>query len=179
MKRLYLPLILFLFLVMEGVALDLLPGSLLTGDLLIVPHWVLIYLVFITIFYDKETTYFSIIYALTFGLLIDVVYTGILGVYMFSYAFAIYITHLLNKMLHGNIHVSILLGAVAVILSDISIHVIYLVAGVNDMMWKDYFMTRLLPTLISNLVFLVVLYPIVVKRLTTWGQEQLSRSNTL
>ncbi|WP_042223334.1 rod shape-determining protein MreD [Oceanobacillus manasiensis] len=179
MKRLYLPLILFLFLVLEGVALDLLPGRLLTGDLLIVPHWVLIFLVFITIFYENERTYYSFIYALVFGLLIDVVYTGILGVYMFSYAFAIYIVHLLNKLVHANIHVSILLGVVAVVLSDISINVIYLVAGVNDMIWQDYFMTRLLPTLISNLVFLVILYPLFVKRLTTWGQEQLSGNNTL
>ncbi|MFD2628682.1 rod shape-determining protein MreD [Oceanobacillus kapialis] len=179
MKRLYLPLILFLFLVFEGVALDLLPASLLTGDLMIVPHWILILLVLMTVFYDKETTYYSFMYALIFGLLIDVVYTGILGVYMFSYAFAIYVIHMLNKMLHGNIHVSILLGTVALGLSDIAIHVIYMVAGINDMAWADYLMARLLPTVISNLVFLIVLYPIIVKRLTFWGQEQLTRGNTL
>ena len=93
MKRLYLPLILFLFIVLEGVALDLLPVQLLSAQTLIVPHWVFIILIFIVIFYDKEDTYYSIVYAVIFGLLIDIVYTGILGIYMFSYGFGIYIIH--------------------------------------------------------------------------------------
>src|SRR5690625_6893718 len=76
MKRLYVPLILLLFVVLEGVALDLLPVQLLNTKTLIVPHWVLIILIFIVIFYDLEDTYYSIIYGIIFGLLIDIVYTG-------------------------------------------------------------------------------------------------------
>src|SRR5690625_4122041 len=98
MKRLYLPLILFLFIVLEGVALDLLPVQLLSAQTLIVPHWVFIILIFIVIFYDKEDTYYSIVYAVIFGLLIDIVYTGILGIYMFSYGFGIYIIHELTRL---------------------------------------------------------------------------------
>ncbi|MGX9932056.1 rod shape-determining protein MreD [Virgibacillus salarius] len=179
MKRLYLPLILFLLLVLEGVALELLPGYLLTSDLLIVPHWVLIFLVFIAIFYDKDQTYFSVLYALLFGLLIDIVYTDVLGVYMFSYALIIYAVHGFKKLLHGNIYVAMLLGVCGIALADVSIHLIYTVIGKTDMVWKAYLMHRMLPTIGSNLVFLLMLYPIVVKKLTTWGREQLTKSNTI
>src|SRR5690625_6724150 len=86
MKRLYLPLILFLFMVLEGVALELLPAKLVMSNSIIVPHWVFIFLAFIAVFFDEENTYYSVLYAVIFGLLIDVVYTGVLGVYMFSYA---------------------------------------------------------------------------------------------
>lgn len=179
MKRLYLPLILFLLLILEGVALELLPADLLRSDLLIVPHWVLVFLVFMAVFYDREHTYFSVLYALIFGLLIDVVYTGILGVYMFSYALVIYIIHGLRKMLHSNIFVTLLLGVIGIALTDISIHTIYEVVGVADILWKDYFIYRLLPTVLANLLFIAALYSILVKPLRRWGQEQLSRSKSL
>src|SRR5690625_651119 len=100
MKRLYLPLILFLFMVLEGVALELLPANLVMSNSIIVPHWVFIFLAFIAIFFDEENTYYSILYAVIFGLLIDVVYTGVLGVYMFSYAVSVYVIYGLKKMIH-------------------------------------------------------------------------------
>jgi rod shape-determining protein MreD len=179
MKRLLLPFILFLFVVLEGVALELLPSKLVMGNLLIVPHWVLVFLVFLAVFYDYENTYFSVLYGIIFGLLIDVVYTGVLGVYMFSYAIVIYIVHGLKKMLHGNIYVTLLLGFIGVALADSLIHFIFKMVGLTDTVWTDYFTHRLLPTVILNLVFLLILYPIFVKRLTTWGREHLTKSNSI
>lgn len=178
MKRIYLPLILFLFVVLEGVALELLPSNLVMSDLFIIPHWVLVILIFIAIFYDRENTYFSVLYGLIFGLLIDVVYTGVLGVYMFSYALIIYIIHGLIKMLHGNIYVTLLLGFIGIVLADNSINFIYTMVGITDMTWINYIKIRLIPTVVSNLLFLILLYPIIAKRFTRWGKEQLSKNNT-
>ncbi|WP_205601348.1 rod shape-determining protein MreD [Virgibacillus sp. YIM 98842] len=179
MKHLYIPLFLFFFLILEGVALELLPVALLTSELLIVPHWVLIFLVLTAMFYEKDTTYFSIIYALIFGLLIDVVYTGVLGVYMFSYALVIYLVLGLRKVFHGNIYVSLLLGIISVMLADVAIHVIYSAAGVIQMVWNDYAIYRLLPTVLSNIVFILILYPLFAKRLSKWSEGLLAGSDSL
>src|SRR5699024_12523324 len=108
MKRLLIPLILFLLLILEGVALDLLPVSLLKGDLVFVSHWVFVFLVLLAIFFDRGDTYFSVFYGLLFGLLTDIVYTGILGVYMFSYAFAAYMINGFTKILYANFFLSLL-----------------------------------------------------------------------
>lgn len=178
MKRLYVPLILFLFVVLEGVALEILPSKLVVSNLLIIPHWVLVLLVFVAIFYDRENTYYSVLYGLVFGLLIDIVYTEMLGVYMFSYALVIYIIHGLKRMLHGNIYVTLVLGVVGIVLADISINFIYTVIGVADMTWIEYMKHRLLPTVLSNLVFLLLLYPFFAKRFIRWSWEQLSRDNS-
>ncbi|MFA1822543.1 rod shape-determining protein MreD [Virgibacillus oceani] len=179
MKRIFIPLILFFFLMLEGVALDFLPVSILTSDLLIVPHWVLLFLVMTAVFYERDTTYYSIIYALIFGLLIDVVYTGILGVYMFSYTLVVYLVLGLRKIFHGNIYVTLLLGIISVILADVAIHVIYSAAGIIQMMWNDYAINRLLPTIISNIVFLLILYPLMAKRLIRWREAHLTGRDTL
>ncbi|WP_164668479.1 rod shape-determining protein MreD [Virgibacillus doumboii] len=178
MNRLYIPLILFFFLVLEGVALELLPASLVTNELIIVPHWVFIFLLFLAIFYDRENTYLSVLYGIVFGLLIDIVYTGVLGVYMFSYAVIIYIIHGLTKMLHANFFAVILLGVAGLVLTELSINTIFSVVGITEMVWKDYLLYRMIPTLIANLLFLLVLYPLMTRRIASWGDERFSKNTT-
>ncbi|MUK86975.1 rod shape-determining protein MreD [Ornithinibacillus sp. L9] len=173
MKRLFLPLLLFIFLVFEGVAIELLPNN-LVGDFLIIPHWVLILLIYITIFYDLEDTYHSVVYALIFGLLIDIVYTGTLGVYMFTYAIVTYVIHSLMKVLHSNFYVTVLAGIIGVALADLAIFVIYMVVGITDFAWSVYVGSRLIPTVLANIVFLLLLYPFIAKRLVNWKHEQLN-----
>ncbi|ALX48206.1 rod shape-determining protein MreD [Lentibacillus amyloliquefaciens] len=174
MKRLLILGILFLLLVLEGVALDMLPGSLLTGDLIIVSHWVFVFLAFLAIFFDREDTYFSVFYALLAGLLIDISYTGILGVYMFSYALSVYIVHGLTKLLHSNFFVTILLGAIGLILAEVFIYLIYSMTGIAELGWEDYLINRMIPTLLANILFLLVLYPFTANRLVNMRDEQLS-----
>lgn len=176
MKRLYLPLILFAFVVLEGVAIELLPSSFVINDLLIIPHWVFIFLLYMAIFYDSDQTYFSVLYGAIFGLLIDVVYTEILGVYMFAYAFIIYVIHGIRKLLHGNIYVTILLGIVGILLADFTIYLIYSVVGLTDMALTEYLLYRLIPTILANLLFLLVLYPFTRNRLLKWHDEQISKN---
>ncbi|SFA68943.1 rod shape-determining protein MreD [Lentibacillus halodurans] len=176
MKRLLIPLILFLLLIMEGVALDILPVSLVSGDLRFVSHWVFMFLVFLAIFYDREDTYFSVFYGLLFGLLTDIVYTGVLGVYMFSYALSIYLIHGMTKILHANFLVTILLGAAGLVLVEVFINLIFSVTGISELIWPDYWVYRLIPTVIANILFLLALYPIMMKRLVRWKEEQLSGS---
>jgi rod shape-determining protein MreD len=173
MRRLFLPLILLLLVVLEGVALDILPSNLIDGDLMITPHWVLMFLVLVAIFYDSEETYHSILYAMVFGLLIDIAYTGILGVYMFTYGGVIYIIHGLRNMLHSNIYTILLFGIMGVAAADFIINIIFYVIGIMDAPWMDYLMYRLIPSILANSLFVLLFYPLFAKRLARW-REQLS-----
>lgn len=172
-RRFIFPLILFVVVVLEGVALELLPYQLLMGSYTIVPHWLFITLVYIAIFYDRNDTYYAVLYALIFGLLIDVVYTGILGVYMISYALVIYIVRGLKKMLQGNFYVLLLLAAFGIAIAEISIYTIFTVIGLADMPLETYLINRLVPTILLNLLFLIVIYPFTVKRMRKWDAELL------
>lgn len=175
MKRLYLPLTLFIFMIMEGVALELLPASLVRSHLMIIPHWALIILVFAAIFYDENTN-FSVIYAAIFGLLIDIIYTNILGVYMFTYAVSIYIISRLTKFLHSNLLTAILLATLALTVADISINVVYTMIGIASYTWKYYTIHRLLPTMLANILFLIVLYPLITKWFKKWKSQRTTSS---
>lgn len=177
MKKAYLPLILLVLVIFEGLAINLLPKEIALSDYLIIAHWVLAFLVYIAVYYDLEDTYYSIVYAFMFGLLIDVVYAGVLGVYMFSYGIAIYAVHGLQKILHRNFYVLLLLCVTAIALADGLIYLMYTVIGVTDMIWSDYLLRRLLPTILANLLFLLLLFPLLKKRIVRWSEEQLDHGN--
>ncbi|MFZ3576408.1 rod shape-determining protein MreD [Virgibacillus sp. DJP39] len=177
MKRLYLPLILFVFVILEGVAIELLPSDLVMNNLLIIPHWVFVFLLYMAIFYDSDHTYFSVLYGAIFGMLIDIVYTGVLGVYMFAYAFTIYLLHGISKFVHGNIHVTILLGIIGIMFADFIIYLIFSVVGLTDMVLANYLLYRMVPTILANLLLLIVLYPIIKNRLIKWQDDQISKTN--
>ncbi|WP_047984039.1 rod shape-determining protein MreD [Ornithinibacillus californiensis] len=173
MRHIFLPLILLLLVVFEGVALDILPSSLIDGDLMITPHWVLIFLVLIAMFYDRKDSYISIIYALIFGLLMDIAYTGILGVYMFSYGLVIYFIHELRNLLHSNIYSALLFGIIGIIIAELVINLIYYFVGIMDAEWMDYVMSRLIPSILANSIFLLIIYPMFAKRLEKWKNTKI------
>lgn len=104
-------------------------------------------------------------------LLFDIVYTGILGVYMFSYALVIYIVRGLKKMLQGNFYVLLMLSAFGIAIADVSIYAIFTVIGFTDMPIEVYLLNRLIPTILMNLLFLVLIYPFIIKPMRKWGTE--------
>jgi len=168
MNRIYLPLVLFLVMVLEGVALELLPATVTDGKLLIISHWVLISLVFSAIFFDDEHTSYSVVYAIIFGLLIDIVYIHILGIYMFTYAMTIYIIKKLTRLFHSNLASTLLLGILGIVLADWFIYIIFTMIGYADLSLGNYLLYRLLPTIMANIIFLIIVYPLLSKKLPQW-----------
>lgn len=173
MKRLFFPIILFIILVTEGVAIDFLPNVLASTDILITPHWVFVFLLLISLFYDTNDTFFAIFYGVIFGLLIDIVYTGVLGVYMFVYPFAIYIVHLLKRFLQANLYMAIALSTISLFLIEIMLLLIFSIIGPVDVSNTYFFIHRFIPTLIANVLFLLPVYFLSANRLRMLRKEQL------
>ncbi|MDC3412470.1 rod shape-determining protein MreD [Terrihalobacillus insolitus] len=175
MKRFFLPLLLLLFLVFEGVAPEILPRDLINGKLYIIPHWVLVFSIMITIFYDLDHTFYAVLYGVIFGFIIDVVYTDVLGVYMFFYGVVNYFIHGLKLVLHSNLFIALLLVALGVTLADVGLYVTYNFIRIADVTWQDYAMSRLIPTVVANLFFLIVIYPLFKGKLEQWSELQLNK----
>ncbi|UOR12161.1 rod shape-determining protein MreD [Halobacillus amylolyticus] len=137
MRRYIIAGLLLILLVMQGMAMSLLPANLVYSDLLITPHWVLCLVIIIAIFYDRDDTYHAIWYGMIFGLLIDVAYTGVLGVYMATYATTAYILHGIKKMFHANFIAASLLAILSVAMADTMLYIIYSFVQVTTFTWGD------------------------------------------
>jgi len=172
-SRVYLVVILFTLLALEGVALDFLPAIIIESETIIISHWVFIFTFYIALYYDTENTYHGVIFAAIFGLLIDIVYTNILGVYMFAYFVSIYLIFIMGRSIRVNLLGAILLGIVGLTIVDFIIYFIYYFIGVTYIAIDDYAYYRLLPTILANIIFLIILYPLLYKRLARWQERQL------
>lgn len=171
MSRYIIPLICLFLLVMQGMAMSMLPSRLVYSDLLMTPHWTLIFLIIVAIFYDRDDTYKAVWYGLAFGLLIDVVYTGVLGVYMVTYTLVIYVIHGLNKLVHANFLAASILAIIGVAFADTLLYITYSFVQITSMTWGEYALLRFLPTLAANMIFFILLYPLVKERVSLWSEE--------
>ncbi|KAB8134730.1 rod shape-determining protein MreD [Gracilibacillus oryzae] len=159
-----------LFLIMlEGTLANVLTDiSFLPSDWQVTSHFLLIFVIFITIFFDQRNTYYSFLFAVLFGLFIDILYTPVIGIYLFVYAVAIYIVRNLMKWLHANFYVTVLMMILGVFTADILAYFLYNIIQIHNMGWNDYFFHRLLPTTGWNVGIGIVFYPLIYKLLRKW-----------
>ncbi|GEM03803.1 hypothetical protein HMI01_07910 [Halolactibacillus miurensis] len=156
MSRLFPPLILFMLIILQGINFLFIPDSFEASGFIVTIHGVFVFLIMIGLYYDEETSYYSFLYAILSGLVLDIVYSQIIGVYMFSYAVVIYVIHHLRKVLHVNFYVSSFVFFLAIILVDGMIYWLYQLIGITGLSIQDYLEQRLLMTLAMNyLVFLI------------------------
>ncbi|MGP4071385.1 rod shape-determining protein MreD [Piscibacillus sp. B03] len=171
MRFLYLPLTLMVFLILESVAVRFIPKSIIMSDLIYIPHWILVFSLLILLFYDKEHTYHGIINGVIFGALFELVYTDLVGIYVLAYGIALYLVHLLIKVLQQNFIVSFLLVFVSIIVAEFILYFVYSLVGQVDLAVQQFMQLRLIPTTLSNLLFLLIIYPFFAKRLMKWQEE--------
>jgi rod shape-determining protein MreD len=154
MKRVILPFVISCCFIFESIFARYFPEGLFGGNYIIVPHFLLVALLLMGVYYSRNR---AILFAFIFGLLFDVFYTEILGVYMFLFPLSVYIADKMMKILQNNLFV-----AAIVIIFNISL-VEFLVYEINLLILKlpmtitEFLEYRLLPTLALNVIFFIIM----------------------
>ncbi|WP_191567027.1 rod shape-determining protein MreD [Metabacillus idriensis] len=157
MNRILLPLLMLFIFISESTFVDLIELPFTSDDQVIIPRFVMLSLVFITAYHSQK---FGLIYGIVFGLLHDIVYTEILGIYLFAYPLFAYLISKALKALQGNMLVVLFLSLLAVTLLEFYLYGIQMLIGYSHLSFYDFTNLRLLPTLIANSVGAVILiYP--------------------
>ena len=136
-------------------------------DTVVVPHFVMIIILFVAIYVSIPQ---AIVYSIFAGLLYDVVYTDLIGVYMFSMAVTTYVIALCAKVIHTNVIVGLLFVLIAETMLDFMIYGIYTLVGIVNMPVNVFLFERLFPSFILNGVFFILLY-FPMRRLTDQLKE--------
>ncbi|NIK11241.1 rod shape-determining protein MreD [Alkalibacillus sp. S2W] len=170
MKIFLLPLVTLILLVLQSVLTEVIPSSFLDG-MLYIPHWPLVISIIVMIFYDREHSYVGLMNGLAFAFLTDLTFTSILGVYLLGYGVSLYVIHLLKRVLHKNFLVSIVFVLLGVAIADLIIFGVYFLIGQVMIGFQDYLTIRLVPSLIVNVIGLLILYPLTKPMLTKWKYE--------
>ncbi|WP_203333116.1 rod shape-determining protein MreD [Planococcus beigongshangi] len=120
----------------------------------IVPRFLLMYLIFVTVYYDAKR---AMIYGLFFGLLYDVFFIDIIGLYSFLYPLMCLIASYIVKSVQRNLVVATLLTLVLTALFEFMLYLFFSAISLAALPAEAFFISRLLPTMIANSVFLVML----------------------
>ena len=155
MKRVYLPAILFLCFIIEGTIMQVIAPENFGSQLVLVPRFAMIVLILIALYVSIPL---AVIYAIAAGLLHDIIYTDFIGIYMFSMAVAAYVVGQAAKVMHINAIVGLLVSFVTVIVLDFLIYGLYSLIGFIDFPLKLFLLERLLPSLILNGGFFILIF---------------------
>ncbi len=155
---------------MEGTIFQFLNPVMMNQDTLTVPRFLIVLLVFIGIHIGRSA---SIPYGLCFGLLYDVVYTPILGVYLFGFGIIGYMFALSHKRIQDSIVFQIFLALIAVFLFECYQYGLFQLIGITDMESSFFWQTRVIPTILLNGAFAILAY-YPVKKLLSYVKLQAS-----
>ena len=128
------------------------------GGRILAPRFLFSALLFLTIFAGKKQ---GIIYSAIFGLLFDIVYVEVIGVYFFLFPFICYLISKMMQVLWANKIVSIVAVVLGIALLEIGVYEMNYLIHVTDLNFMSFFHLRFYPTLLFNLCFVILIcYPL-------------------
>ncbi len=147
MKKFYVSLLAAFLFIFESLFVNQLAGLFADGDKILAPRFLMLFLVFMAAYSNNRK---ALWYSFVLGLLFDIVYTEILGVYMAIFPVIIYLVGKLMKMLQNNIFVVSFISLVAVVMLECIIAGFHSLIGSVNMSISEFMSIRLLPTLLLN-----------------------------
>ena len=157
MRKILLPLLFGCLFIAESLYVQFIPNDPFGGRIL-APHFLFSALLFLTIFVGKKQ---GIIYAAVFGLIFDIVYVEVIGVYFFLFPFISYLISKMMQVLWANMVVSILAVVLGIALLELGVYELNYLIHVTDLDFMSFFHLRFYPTLLFNVCFVIVVsYPL-------------------
>lgn len=161
MIRSVVPIIALLLFFLEPVFSLFSPIAIGDGLFTLVPRFVIVYLIFIAVYYSRQR---AIIYGIVFGLLYDVFYIDIIGLYAFLYPLICYIAAVIIRYVYKHIVTVMVLALLLIALLEVLSYSFASIIAITSMEPKDFMTSRLIPTMIANSIF-VVMFGWIIKKL--------------
>lgn len=126
------------------------------GDQIVflVPRFLILYLIFIAIYYNQKR---AVLYGLFFGLLYDVFYIDIIGLYSFLYPLLCFIAGWSVKYIHQHLAITTVIAVLLVVSMEVLLYEFFFLIHLTSMTFQTFLNSRLLPTMFANLLFLAML----------------------
>lgn len=123
--------------------------------LVFIPRFTMMVIMFVALYINVPL---AVTYAFATGLLYDIIYTDFIGIYLFSMALTAYVVSQSAKIMHVNAIVGTLAALVAVIVLEFLVYGVYTLIGFVDFPIKLFVLERLLPSVVVNSIFFILIY---------------------
>lgn len=170
MQRYFLPVILYVLFLFEGTVMPLITPSVWQSKIDVTSHFTFIIILFIAIYVSRH---WALTYGLAFGMLHDIVYYGpMLGTYTFILGLVAYLIGLLSAYSKANLLRSMLFIVLGDFLLECMLYGIYRVFQITHISVHFALTYHILPSLLINLLFAILIYVPMRKLLENVGAER-------
>ena len=152
--RLLLPSVAVLLFLIEPVFAKFSPIEMFDQMIYLVPRFLFMYLLFLAVYYDRKK---SIIYGIVFGLLYDVFYIDIIGLYAVLYPLLCLFMSKIVTYIQQSLPIVTILTVIFVALLEFIIYEFFVLISFTSMQMSEFVLLRLVPTIFANLLFLILL----------------------
>ncbi|MGF3066758.1 rod shape-determining protein MreD [Facklamia sp. P12950] len=149
------PLVLLFALVIDSALPSIFPTAFLGNEQIIVSHLLLYFIVTFS-FYLRNTS--IMIYAFFIGLIADAYNSTILGLYAILYFLIAYFILSIRRHFPRNAIIHMMLFIVSITIIDFIVYLFYQQVGLSRLLFEDYVVMRLGPTLIFNMALTFFMY---------------------
>lgn len=160
MRTLYYFLIgILLFYIDTAIGL-LIPMHIGKFELVFVPHLTFMYILMMVVYRGFGV---SLLLSIFLGVMTDVYFGSIYGVYLFGYILFLALMHRFFKIFYKDHSMLFIIILASTLLLEVYVALIYGMLGFIQFDIIHFVVFRLLPTLIMNFVLLIMLYPLIIK----------------
>lgn len=145
----------FLLFLIEGFILQVLIRADFSSDIYTYPLFVITFIIFVTVFGNERE---SMIIAIVFGLLYDIVYGRVLGVYTFGILGIVYLIKWFIQYYHPTFILYLLIEAAGIIIFEVFSYGILSLFQLVNIPFSFVLSNILIPTILFNLVFASIYY---------------------
>lgn len=156
-KRIIIPLLFFLFLV-DGLLIPLLTKTDYSSSFSPYPRLVLIVLIYIAIYHRRRD---ALLLAFICGIFVDLLFGRVYGIYTISVIGVIFFCITLAELRHPSFYYYMFIQLVAISGFEIFIFGLHKIYGLVTVLFNEMLLYILLPTLIFNLMFAALFYPLL------------------
>ncbi|MEC1178348.1 rod shape-determining protein MreD [Metasolibacillus meyeri] len=152
--RLLIPTVAVLLFLLEPMFAKFSPIVIGEQLVFLVPRFLILYLIFVAIYYNRKR---AVLYGLFFGLLYDVFYIDIIGLYTFLYPLICFLAGWSVKYVHQHLIITTILAVMLVASMEVVLYEFFFLINFTPMTFETFLNSRLIPTIVANLLFLAML----------------------
>ncbi|MDO4680215.1 MAG: rod shape-determining protein MreD [Aerococcus sp.] len=168
-SRVLLPLLLLIFFFLDGIMATIMPGF--VGDGAFRMDSACLMMAFILFALNLEDLLPLYMSGFVMGFLYDLYYTEILGIHLFLFPLAVYVTHLFKHQLPTNLYASWLWTVFIEALYDQLMYFIFRMLGVNFSSYGSFLVAIFIPSLLLN-GFLAFIFIWLLRHLSEWIESE-------
>ena len=154
MVRYVLPIIAIILFLIEPEFAMLSPLNIGEHSYILVPRFLILYLIFLAIYYNRKK---ACVYGIVFGIMYDIVYIDILGLYTVLFPLVCFIASWCVKFVHQHLFITTILSVLLVAFMELFLYQFYSIVDITSMTFNDFLLYRLVPTISGNLLYLFML----------------------